>query len=199
MMPEENDDQDGTGNSEASRGMSLLVQWFFLSAVIAVGLGVLGGMLPSRVKLLGIFAVLQSLLLAFVVANLHRSFLLELRRPFFFAVGVLIAIQSATSFWISFRDYTSSIEQQQKEDSNASSLAKIVRSENIDPKVQEEFQKAKDEKEAKLQFPAYLKHRVSQLGDWSSPWPELFAGMEVLASVFFGLVVSRLNTKKISH
>lgn len=187
-MTEEDEDRSRTENSS---GVALFVQWLFLSTVIAVGLGILGGMLPSRVKLLGIFATLQSLLLAYVVSTLHRSFSLKPLRTIFIAVGVLIVTQSAISCWIAFRDYSSSIEQQQKEDPNALLLDKIVKSAGGDPKVKEVFRKAKDERDAKLRFPAYLQHRVAQLGEWSSPWPGLFAGMEILLAVVLGLFFFR--------
>lgn len=192
-MTEEDEDRSRTENSS---GVALFVQWLFLSTVIAVGLGILGGMLPSRVKLLGIFAVLQSLLLAYVVSALHRSFSLKPRRLVLLVVSVLIVTQSAISFGISFRDYSSSIEQQQKEDPNAVLFDKFAQSDQIDTKVKEDFQKANKERKEELKFPAYLQHRVAQLGEWSSPWPGLFAGMEILLAVVLGLFFFRLGIGK---
>ena len=166
-------DTPSTGGSSPPTGP--LLSWLAAVVLVLSAIGIVAAHVPTRVKLLGLFPVAVGWVIGAASGAFAKAMRLSVTPQIVLAVGVLTLVALAASAQQAFlldaasravspqqQQMTLNLMRQMERDSGGEVNAAPVAS-------------ATDE------FRQYLARRVRQLGAWSSPWPELFWAIELLA------------------
>ena len=156
--------------SEPPESGSMLM--FALAAVIATAaLALAAAHTPSRIRLLGLYSLAFGLLSALIQTRL--AVLLNVRVTAI--VIVLIAATTLAGLIGSVCQTVALLPQSKPLDSNFHPVAAMVAARMENTEQVKELVPTFAER-----MHTYLIRRVSLLGDWSSPWPEIFWGGELI-------------------
>lgn len=190
-----------------ARQSERFVEWLAIAAVGLAAFTLAAPYAPARMKLLGLFAVVCGLLAGWGVGTLARVLDVGRNRGSVTIAVVLIVGGQAGLALQSWRLYAAQLEAtyqaevdlplalpQGDGDGGASfDLEGTFRAgDELRSSLREERRRELAEKAG---FPSFLKHRVSPLGDWASPWPEVFFGIELLLAAAVGTWVFRRTSR----
>jgi hypothetical protein len=144
---------------------------FALAAVIATAaLALVAAHAPARIRLLGLFSLAFGLLNTLIQTRLAA--ILHVR-----ITGTVIALIAATTLagLVGSTCQTVALQPTIKPlDNNFHPVAALVAARMVEAAPKEEIPEFGD------RLHTYLIRRVSLIGNWSSPWPEVFWGSELL-------------------
>ena len=180
--------ETASGQSRSERKSAIL--WIVGGVVAIAVLSVTATFVPAALKRLVIFHLVFGAACGYVLAWLAEELSLPLRgwmMPFVALLTVAGAVQMAH---LSYRQFHAARQELARERSKDVAALKMMQS------LAEQDEEFRREYEVELKkfdpdFPDYLAYRVSQLGDWSSPWPMVFWLVEVLLSGVAGAGVFR--------
>ena len=161
------------------------LQWLLLSSVAVFVLTLCAVHAPSRIKLLGLFAVAYGLLAGWGTGQLARISGIHSRRIVaIVSFGVIIAGQVGMALE-SHRLFAAELRRQYQADPIAALLKQLPfpQQPKDQAKLKETIEQNRRERARRLaeltSFSAYLQHRVKSLS-WSQPWAVLLWAVEVL-------------------
>ncbi len=167
----------GTGPSEWWR----LPVWLLAGFLAAAVLSVTASFAPAEMKRLLLYYVVYGIACGAVLHWLS----IELRPgtprllPYF--AGVICLVGALNLGFLSYRHFEQGRQKLALERPKDVEILKTLRSASEqDPEVYEQY--SRELRQFSPRFDDYLRHRVSSLGEWNRPWPELFWGFEVLLS-----------------
>lgn len=174
-----------TEDNETPHGMqstagSQLVRVVGVVVVVLV-FSVVSAHAPSRIKLLGLFHVVAGFGLGATIAWLFGDDRQRSSYVWRLAVAVMTFLALGASSWIAFRN---DLVQTKTKDSAENAMAR-----NLIEQVKQANGLANQANDAAAkptvvsglsEFDRFLIRRVGQLGDWKSPWPELFWLVELI-------------------
>ncbi|MEK6261440.1 MAG: hypothetical protein AABP62_22810 [Planctomycetota bacterium] len=160
--------------TDASRGGVLWLSWLARTALVVLALSIASAQAPARVKLLGLFSVVVGGAMGAASAFFTRPPPNRVCWQWLWAMSLMAAGGLAGSTWLAFRlDAASQPKSPQQQ--MAASMMKQMERDSGGELVSAPTVSTVNE------FRWYLARRVRQLGAWSSPWPELFWCVELLA------------------
>ena len=174
-----------SANEGLPAGKSSII-WVTACCLSSGVLAMLAAHAPARVRLIGLFAVGFGLIVGWMAVRLAQVFEARPTRPTMFSLAASFALVGFVAMtWQTFR---------------LDELTQIkTKEEELAARLMREFDRQQGivtpdlTRSSSLQrFRGYLTRRVSQLGRWPSPWPELFWWGEcVSASVAAGWFAQR--------
>lgn len=165
--------------------------WLGASLLAVLVLSVTGSYAPVPLKRLilfyGIFGIACGVVLRWLRAEIQPPG----NRWVPVAGLVLCALGAVNLAGLSYRQFAQArqaLAQQHPQELAAIRMAEKL--EASDPQAMQRY--AEERRKYEPRFTDYLAHRVSGLGAWKSPWPEIFWGGEVaLAGILCGLTLRR--------
>jgi len=155
---------------------------WILAGILAVGvLSVTAALAQPEFKRLVLFYVVYGLACGFVLRWLARE-LLPMGGGRLTVLAMLLGLLGAVNLgYLSYRHFEQGRQELAEKKSRDIAVLESLKSESDEDL---ELQNAYDKELRRYRpvFQDYLRHRVAALGQWESPWPELFWGIEVLAA-----------------
>ena len=160
--------------TDASQSSIPWLSWLARAALVVLALSIAAAQVPARVKLLGLFSIGVGGAMGVASAFFTRPHPNRVSSQWLLATSLMALSGLAGSTWLAFRSDSASQSKSPQQQMAATMIKQMERDSGGEiapvPAVS-----AADE------FRWYLARRVKQLGAWSSPWPELFWCMELLA------------------
>lgn len=177
-------------SDRASGGGSSFVVWVLASCFSVAVLAVGAAHAPARVRLIGLFSVGFGLIVGWPTVRLAQIFEVQPVPRSAVVLASLLAITGfAVSTWQTFKLDEQTQKKTKEEELAASLMREFDRQQGVTTVDEAQLPSPK-------RFQRYLSRRVKQLGEWLSPWPELFWSTEVLlAGVAAGWLTYRLITQ----
>ncbi len=172
------DDTPSTGGSSPPTGSSPigpLLSWLVAVVLVLSAIGIVAAQAPARVRLLVLFPILVGGAMGAASGVFARSMRVGVTSHTVLTVGGLALMALAGSTWQTFRLDAASRAVSPREQQMALNLMQQMERDSGGEFTATPVASATD------QFRQYLARRVRQLGAWSSPWPELFWAIELLA------------------
>jgi len=168
-----NPDQQGAAATPHANRSSTFV-WIAACLVATIAVSLVAAQAPPRIRLIGIFPVMLGLLIGGLVVWLARKLDAVASCRFQVVAAMLLAVAGWGGLtWETFRrDEVLSVKSANQE--LAARLMKEFEQQTNAPHIE------LDRPTTLKAFRSYLARRVQQLGDWLSPWPELFWGLELI-------------------
>ncbi|HWL09338.1 MAG TPA: hypothetical protein VNQ76_13100 [Planctomicrobium sp.] len=169
------------------------------SGILAAGvLSVTAAYAPAGMKRILIFYIIYGGACGFVLNWLAGEILTGQTRFLSLSVALICFAGAVNLGFLSFRHFEQGRQQLARERPKDIEILESLRvATGQDPDAQKEY-----EKELRRYYPRfddYLRHRVSNLGNWPSPWPEVLWGIELLLSAIAGGVTfSKLRGRSIN-
>ncbi len=181
------------------------ILWLISSILSILVLGYFSAFVPGRFKLLGLFACSLGLMSSGLILYWKNMWSMNHIQSLKTVSFVFAIICFAWSTYHSFQKFKSNLNQQLSVQNSSlvplnKNQAKIIQTEEdrTDKEVRQSIRKMLDSMKQDTTFPAYLRYRVSSIGNWSSPWPMIFWLTELLlAGVTSCLFTGRFLTKGI--
>lgn len=185
--------------------------WLFTSVLLMLAIAAVAAYAPARIKLLGLFAVGFGVVCGLVSAAVAQSTATAITRAKSLLVGLLVAGAFVLVSLSSFRSYRAELKDVAGDRKSAAfktltklQLGKLPEDEQSRQQV-EQMREAVDShleeqnaKERLKSFQSFLEFRVSPLGDWAFPWPQLFWVAEMLLATVAGAVSFLLVSRRSS-
>jgi hypothetical protein len=200
--------KEGEGKQKSSFATFLF--WLISSITSVIVLGYFSAFIPGRLKLLGFFPCFLGLSSSLMILY-WRNMWSYSGTKFLLPLSFLLAITCfGISTYFSYQKYNAILTKQfnTQKSQQISMKKKNTKSltpeeEKVDREIRQSFRDMFESEKQNLQerssFGAYLGHRVSSLGNWSKPWPEIFWGIEfLLAGLFSSLFTRRFFEKRVS-
>jgi hypothetical protein len=168
-------------NAPAARpvGIGTLSMFGAAAVIVAAGLSILAAQCPARFRLLGLFSLGWGLLYGRLLSQLARQFEFSVNRSAVPIIGLLAVGGLAGVTWQTFQRDASPVANKFENPLAAAMAAQVLQSpETVPDEVKQAFRSERMESE-KPTFREHLSRRVRKLGDWPSPWPEIFWGAEL--------------------
>jgi hypothetical protein len=157
------------------------LSWLPIAVILTTAMSVAAAHVPSRVRLIGLFSVAFGLMLGWLLVQLNGK--LNANLPVKFIAGiaaVLTLLGLVGSTWQLCR-----LDAQNRAPSANESLAlkmmEQMKSQMPIDGQQKDSPSNSLSEELDTSFRGYLSRRIRKLGHWSSPWPEVIWGTELLA------------------
>lgn len=166
--------------------------WLALGAIFLTAVTLLCAHAPARIRLLGLFAVAYGLFSGYALKHLARIVALRQAGAIIALTFVAVAAgQSALtleSYRIAAAAHASEMQRELESDKSRAALALILQSSAppADSQARQMFDEMQETLGIRMSFANYLARRFSTLGQWSSPWPEIFWSVEILMSAAAG-------------
>lgn len=199
-QPAPSSSNDSSSQTESSpRSIS---KWgtplWLLSGFLAVGvLSVTASYAPPVLKRLVIFYVVYGIASGYVLNWLVDELRPQLRRGLPWLTAFLCvagAINMGVLSYYHFEQTRHALAKERPQDVEI--LNALREASKNDPEAQKLY--AKELRQFTPSFEDYLQNRVSQLGEWPSPWPGVFWGAEViLAAVAGGITMAKLRKSEL--
>ena len=150
--------------------------WLIASTLATMLLAFAAAYAPARIRLIGLFLLAFGLLIGWLVARLAVACDAAVSRRMTIVVAVFVAFAGAmVATW-----ETARLEESRRTKSGNEGLAeRLIRELEIQMPASKRSSPGID---ALATFRQHLHHRVRQLGDWASPWPEVFWVTELIAA-----------------
>ena len=184
---------DGRGHNE----LGVLLAFWLGAVAVAAGLGIAAAHAPPRIRLLGLFSIGFGLLMGWFVTRLAA--MLNLRIGFVHIAWIgLVTMGGLVASVL----HTVALQPPPTPTTLPHPIAAMLAA-----KMQEESglnpgDAMPELANAPAQAPGfgsrvqrYLTRRVQMLGDWPSPWPELFWGVELLAGTASAVGIALWSTR----
>ena len=165
----------GSSSPTGSPPIGPLLSWLAAVILILSAIGIVAAHVPTRVKLLGLFPVAVGWVIGAASGVFAKAMRLSVTPQIVLAVGVLTLVALAASAQQAFLLDAASRAVSPREQQMALNLMRQMERDSGGEVSAAPVASATDE------FRQYLARRVRQLGAWSSPWPELFWAIELLA------------------
>ena len=179
------DSPDGPRNSVSGRAWALS-RWLAAGAVFLTAWTLVCAHAPSRIKLIGLFALAYGLLAGLVLKHLARLAGLRPSWQLPALTFVLVAAGQVGLALESHRLYAAEVQRNIESDKSRAALALMLQTSEppADPESRALFDDMRQTLGAPSQtrFADYLQHRLSSLGNWPAPWPEVIWCLEIAAS-----------------
>ena len=157
--------------------------------IVGAGLSIAAAHAPARIRLLGLFSLGFGLLVGWLASQLAQ----RLRSPVgpvdLVVIGIVTFASLIASTWQTFR-----LEPEPKTETPQHPIVVAVMNEMR----KKEGMSLEDLPEPTLMTPRpidrfrqYLARRIQTLGEWSSPWPEVFWGCEALIGTAGAIWIAR--------
>ena len=160
--------------TETARDGVPWLSWLARTTLVALALSIAAAQAPTRVKLLGLFVVGVGGAMGAASAFFTRPHPTRISWRWLLAMSLMAGGGLAGSTWLAFRSEAASLAKSPQQQMAATMMKQMERDSGGEipsaPSVS-----------AVNEFRWYLARRVRQLGKWSSPWPELFWCLELLA------------------
>ena len=172
------DDTPSTGGSSPPTGsppIGPFLSWLVAVVLVLSAIGIVAAHVPTRVKLLGLFPVAVGWVMGAASGVFAKTMRLSVTQQIVQAVGVLTLVALAASAQQAFLLDAASRAVSPREQQMALNFMQQMERDSGGEFTATPVASAAD------QFRQYLARRVRQLGAWSSPWPELFWAIELLA------------------
>ena len=162
--------------SKPNPGGSSVLIWFFACVIAVTGLSIAAAHAPPRIRLIGLFSITFGLVVGWGIARLASQLQVEPGRRFTVVIAVLLSLCGLIgSTWQTSRlDEALSL----KSGKDALAARLIKEFERQDKQSGSDNQKRSEVSE----FQKYLSRRLQKLGTWTSPWPECFWAVELIAA-----------------
>jgi len=160
-----------------------------------------GAALPASLKPLGPYAWIWGALAGGALGFAAVQSKVRITTALFVWLGVWLAVGEIGQVLVNYQRYTQLVRKEQEKMprlpgwKQASQLPADPQLSAEDQQAQREFQQALAEMEQRLRdrmsFRTYLARRLSAKSPPSSPWPELFWGLEILGGTLLGVAACR--------
>ena len=160
--------------TETVQGGVPWLSWLARAALVVLALSIAAAQAPARVKLLGLFSVAVGCAMGAVSAVLTRPHPNRVSWRWLLALGSMAFAGLTGSTWLAFRADAASQAKSPQQQMAATMMKQMARDSGGEIDSAPTASVVND-------FRWYLTRRVRQLGKWSSPWPELFWSLEMLA------------------
>lgn len=160
--------------------------WVWLGAAVltVITLALAAANAPARVRLLFIFSIGFGAIAGWVLAELADQ-MKAAPRPVIAAIGtVLIVLGLIGLTFESSRQFAIAQAASRQAGINELLAKRLSEQDDAPPEIREAAERARQQRQA--DFPSYLRHRVSPLGDWPAPWPFVFWVAELIAGAAAG-------------
>ena len=152
-----------------------MLSWLAATGLALVAMSIVAAQAPARVRLLALFPIVVGGAMGAASGMFAKSMRVGVTARSVVAVGGLALVALAASTWQTFRLDAASRSVSPREQQMALNLMQQMERDSGGEFTAAPVASATDE------FRQYLARRVRQLGAWSSPWPELFWAIELLA------------------
>ncbi|WP_437185675.1 hypothetical protein SH668x_002789 [Planctomicrobium sp. SH668] len=185
--------------SESLRPLSRDLLWVVGSLVAVAVLALTASYVPNVMKRLGVFYFVYGIACGMVMLWLAAELRPAFQRSFPYIGGVICCIGACYLGWLSYQRFVDARAEMVASNPHSAAIESAIESFSKDnPELQEWAAASKRGKS--LRFVDYLHHRVSSIGDWASPFPELFWICEVLiASIACGWTMQTRRRLEIPH
>ncbi|MCH9656725.1 MAG: hypothetical protein P1V19_23955 [Gimesia sp.] len=180
------------------------IQWLIVSAVLITALSLLAVHLPERLKLLLVYAVVYGLISGGVLTTFAVKFGLSINKTIILAIVCLVILGQSLILYLSHQRFKEATLNRFKTDQTTFAIDRMFATGEPpeDPESRKEFdqvlkqyQAAKLERKEKeqnlLKISSYLQHRISNITNLKTPWPQLFWIIELLFCCFSAIWASR--------
>ena len=175
LAADETPSAGGSSSPTGSPPIGPLLSWLAAVILILSAIGIVAAHVPTRVKLLGLFPVAVGWVMGAASGVFAKAMRLSVTPQIVLAVGVLTLVALAASAQQAFLLDAASRAVSPREQQMALNLMRQMERDSGGEVSAAPVASATNE------FRQYLARRVRQLGAWSSPWPELFWAIELLA------------------
>ncbi|MBM4076933.1 MAG: hypothetical protein FJ267_14990 [Planctomycetes bacterium] len=154
-----------------------------VSLVIVGVISIAASHAPARIKLLGLFPLVVGLVIGFGIGTLisYRDGKHQLTRTMFVTILSFVGLVSST--WLTFqREAKSTAKSQQSV--LAESLIKQMEKDSGNSLAMD----SNSATQPRSDFSRYLAARIKQIGNWSSPWPEMIWILELICGTIGAIV-----------
>ena len=155
-------------NDPSRAGNSSLSVWLVTSVAAIAALALAAAHAPPRIRLIGLFSIAFALLVGWLLGRLAERLDAHPSRGLIGTIAVFLSIAGLIgATWEAFR-LELSRRPKSPNDAIAERLIEQMKTQTKLPPFENR------EQSALLAFRRYLSGRIRQLGEWSSPWPEVF-------------------------
>lgn len=175
LAADETPSAGGSSEPTGSPPIGPFLSWLVAVVLVLSAIGIVAAHVPTRVKLLGLFSVAVGWVMGAASGAFANAMRLSVTPQIVLAIGVLTLVALAASAQQAFRLDAASRSVSPREQQMALNLMQQMERDSGGEFTAAPVASATDE------FRQYLARRVRQLGAWSSPWPELFWAIELLA------------------
>jgi hypothetical protein len=164
------------GQTDPMSGGSSVLGWFTASIIAVTAISIAAAHAPSRIRLIGLISIVFGLMVGWVVVWLASQLQAEPGRRLIVVTAALLSLCGLIgSTWLTSRLDEALLSKSGK-DGLAARLIKEF--ERQDKQSGSDNQKRSEVSE----FQKYLSRRLQKLGTWTSPWPECFWAIELIAA-----------------
>lgn len=162
-----------TSATDAPLNEMVWLNWVTRTALVVLALSIVAAQAPPRIKLLGLFSIVIGGGMGTASAFLTKPHPTRVPRLWLALLFVMALAGLTGSTWLAFRSDTSS-QSKSPNQQMAETMLKQMERDSAGEVNPVPIASTTDD------FRWYLTRRVKQLGNWISPWPELFWAGELL-------------------
>jgi MFS family permease len=161
------------------------------AAIVTTALALAAAHAPARIRLIGLFSLAFGVVIGWLVPKLSGWLNCQPSRLQVGFVATALTLIGLVGSMLETSRLETARKPKSDKDALAERLIEHLRNESNanNPGLAPESTSSSSPTSITV-FRKYLAHRLKQLGDWSSPWPELFWGFELLAATVASVWVS---------
>lgn len=190
-----------------NNSITTFLLWLISSIASAIVLGYFSAFMPGRLKLLILFPCFLGLTTSVMILY-WRNMWSYPGTKLILPLSFLLATSCfGISSYFSFQKYHAILNQQShiQKPQNIPVRKKTTKTlsteeEKVDREIRQSFREIFESEKLDLKkrasFSGYLRHRVSTVGNWSRPWPEIFWMIEFLFAGIFSCLFTRRFLRK---
>lgn len=176
------DEAPSAATEEPTPMSSGTLPWFVACLVSTTALSLIAAHVPGRVRLIGLFSIAFGLLVGLIVAQLAEMLKPRHTRRYVAAFAAILTLVGLIGSTYEVNRLDALKRTPSSNELLALQMAKQMKEQTAPSSEGQPNSFNSLSEELDTSFRRHLARRVRQLGDWKSPWPELFWTAELITS-----------------